>query len=82
MSKFDVPNNGGYMLLNSTFDPPVKSGRIPDHFSSILLKLARLPIKKTNKGVPQVRMNLILAFYLLTVYPGILQGVHAHAVTI
>lgn len=81
MSKFDVPNNGEYMLLNSTFDPPVKSGRIPDHFSSILLKLARMPIKKT-KGVPQVRMNLILAFYLLTVYPRILQGVHAHAVTI
>lgn len=65
------------MLLNSTFGPPVKSGRIPDHFSSILLKLARMPIKR-----PHVRMNLILAFYLLTVYPGILQGVHAHAVTI
>jgi len=34
------------MLLNSTFALPVKSGRIPYHFSSILLKIARMSIKR------------------------------------
>jgi hypothetical protein len=49
LSKFDAPGNGD-MLLNSTFVLPVKSGRIPDHFSSNLLKRARMSIKRP-KGV-------------------------------
>ena len=78
MSKFDAPGNGD-MLLNTTFVLPVKSGRIPDHFSSILLKIARMSIKRPRGGA-QVSMTLVMTFYLLIVYPRILQGVHADTI--
>jgi len=67
------------MLLISTFVLPVKSGRIPDQFSSILLKLARMSIKRPREGA-QVSMTLVMTFYLLVVYPWILQGVHADTI--
>lgn len=79
MSKFDAHGNGD-MLLNSTFVLPVKSGRIPDHLSSILLKLATMSTKRPRGA--QVIMNLIMTFYLLIVYPWILQSQGAHAVTV
>lgn len=48
-SKFDAPGKED-MLLNSAFVLPVKSGRIPDHFSSILLKACKA-VHKETKGV-------------------------------